>query len=225
LATFAERYQGPADVPQPIPAFPLRRTILLPRAVLQLNVFEPRYLAMLDDVMAGGRVILIVQPAEGEGESPPGKSVELRRVGCVGRVTRYQELEDGRIAIALTGIARCVLGGEVETPKPYRLCKASFERFLADFLPGGEDAVDRQSLLTALRSYLDARQQRADWGAISKTSNEWLVNSLALVAPYGSEEKQALLEAPDLKARAEVLVALAEMEVAAGAGGTGSTLQ
>ncbi len=225
LATLAERYQGPADLPQPIPVFPLRCTILLPRAVLQLNVFEPRYLAMLDDVMSGGRVLVIVQPGEGEGESPPGKSVELRRVGCVGRVTRYHELEDGRLAIALTGIARCMLAGEIETPKPYRLYRTSFERFLADFLPSSEDTVDRQSVLTALRSFLDARQQRADWSAISKASNEWLVNSLALVAPYGSEEKQALLEAPDLKARAEVLVALAEMEVAAGAGGTGSTLQ
>ena len=101
-----------------------------------------------------------------------------------------------------------------------------FERFLGDFLPGGEDEVDRQGLITALKTYLDAHQMRADWSAISKASNEWLVNSLAIVAPYGPEEKQALLEAPDLKARAEVLVALAEMELAAGAGGSsGSTLQ
>jgi Lon protease-like protein len=206
--------------------FPLRRTILLPRVVLPLNVFEPRYLAMLDDVMSGARVLAIVQPAGGEGESPPGKSVELRRVGCVGRVTSYQELEDGRLAISLTGIARCTLADEVATPKPYRLCQLSFNRFLADFLPGGEDEVDRQGLVRALKTYLEAHQMRADWAAISKASNEWLVNSLALVAPYGPEEKQALLEAPDLKARAEVLVALAEMEVAAGAGGgSGSTLQ
>ena len=101
-----------------------------------------------------------------------------------------------------------------------------FERFLGDFLPGGEDEVDRQGLITALKTYLDAHQMRADWSAISKASNEWLVNSLAIVAPYGTEEKQALLEAPDLKTRAEVLVALAEMELASGAGGSsGSTLQ
>jgi Lon protease-like protein len=205
--------------------FPLRRTILLPRVVLPLNVFEPRYLAMLDDVMSSARVLAIVQPAVGEGESPPGKSVELRRVGCVGRITAYQELDDGRLAISLTGIARCTLAGEAATPKPYRLCHMRFERFLGDFLPGGEDEVDRPGLVRALKTYLEANQMRADWAAISKASNEWLVNSLALVAPYGPEEKQALLEAPDLKARAEVLVALAEMELAAGAGGTGSTLQ
>jgi Lon protease-like protein len=210
---------------QPVPAFPLLRTILLPRAMLPLNVFEPRYLAMLGDVMSGSRLVLIVQPAEGEGESPPGKSVALRRVGCVGRVTTYQELDDGRLSIALTGIARCTLAGEVESAKPYRSFKVAFDRYLADFLPGGEDGVDRERLLSALKAYLEARQLRADWSAISKAGNEWLVNSLSIVAPYGSEEKQALLEAADLKARAEVLVALAEMELAAGTGGSGSTLQ
>jgi Lon protease-like protein len=167
-----------------------------------------------------------VQPGDGEGESPPGKSVELRRVGCVGRVTAYQELDDGRLGISLTGIARCALASEVATTKPYRLCHMHFERFPGDFLPGGEDEVDRQGLITALKAYLDAHRMRADWSAIANASNEWLVNSLAIVAPYGPEEKQALLEAPDLKARAEVLVALAEMELAAGtAGGSGSTLQ
>ena len=226
MVTIAERYKSPADLPQPTPVFPLRRTILLPRAVLPLNVFEPRYLAMLDDVMSTSRVLAIVQPADGEGESPPGKSVELRRVGCVGRVTTYQELDDGRLAISLTGIARCTLASEATTAKPYRLCHMRFERFLGDFLPGGEEEVDRQGLITALKAYLDAHQMRADWSAISKASNEWLVNSLAIVAPYGTEEKQALLEAPDLKTRAEVLVALAEMELASGAGGSsGSTLQ
>jgi uncharacterized protein len=226
LVTITERYRSPADLPQPTPVFPLRRTILLPRAMLPLNVFEPRYLAMLDDVMSTSRVLAIVQPGDGEGESPPGKSVELRRVGCVGRVTTYQELDDGRLAISLTGIARCTVASEAATAKPYRLCHMGFERFLGDFLPGGEDEVDRQGLITALKAYLDAHQMRADWSAISKASNEWLVNSLAIVAPYGPEEKQALLEAPDLKARAEVLVALAQMELAAGAGGnSGSTLQ
>jgi Lon protease-like protein len=210
---------------QPVPVFPLLRTILLPRSMLPLNVFEPRYLAMLADVMSGSRLILIAQPAAGDGESPAGKAVPLRRVGCVGRVTTYQELDDGRLSIVLTGIARCALADEVECAKPYRLFNVAFERYLADFLPDGEDGVDRRRLLTALEAYLEAHKMRADWSAISKASNEWLVNSLAILAPYGAQEKQALLEATDLKARAEVLVALAEMELAAGAGGTGSTLQ
>ena len=227
MSTFAERYRGPADLPQRVPFFPLRGAILLPRAGLPLNVFEPRYLALIEDVMSGSRVLGIVQPASGDSdESPAGKSADLRRVGCVGRVTAYQELDDGRLAIALTGIARCTLEGEVASPKPYRIFTVGFERFLEDFVTGsGEDDVDRQSLLSALKTYLEARHQRADWSAISKASSESLVNMLAVASPYGPVEKQALLEAPTLKARAETLIALAQMELAAGAGGSGSTLQ
>ena len=224
MPTLQERYQSPADLPQRIPVFPLRRCILLPRAVLPLNVFEPRYLEMLDDVMSAERVLVIVQPAVGEDESPEGKSVELRKVGCAGRVTAYQELDDGRLVVALTGIARCALLEEIETPKPYRVFKVAFERYLGDFVAGEED-IDRQAFLAALKTYLEARRQRPDWSAIGRTSSESLVNMLSIASPYGPEEKQALLEAPTLKARAEALVALARMELAAGAGGSGSTMQ
>jgi Lon protease-like protein len=214
-------------LPQRIPFFPLRGAILLPRSGLPLNVFEPRYLAMIEDVMSGLRVLGIVQPASGDSdESPLSKSAPLRRVGCVGRVTAYQELDDGRLGIGLTGIARCTLESEVPSPKPYRTFTVDFERFVGDFAAGsGEDDVDRQGLLAALKSYLEARHQHADWSAISKSSSESLVNMLAIASPYGPEEKQALLEAPTLKARAEALIALSEMELAAGAGGSGTTLQ
>lgn len=227
MPTLAERYREPRDLPERLPVFPLRRAILLPRAVLPLSVFEPRYLKMLDDVLSGDRVLAIVQPAAGAAEeSPPGKSVALRKVGCVGRVTTYQELEDGRLGIALTGIARCTLLDEVACALPYRIWHVGFDRFTGDFVAAkGEEDVDRQKLLGALKAYLEARKQRADWSAISRSSSESLVNLLAVAAPYGPEEKQALLEAPTLAARAEVLVALAEMELAAGAGGSGSTLQ
>lgn len=226
MPTLAERYRGPGDLPEEIPVFPLRRAILLPRAGLPLNVFEPRYLAMVDDVMSGARVLGIVQPASGDGESPTGKSAELRQVGCVGRITAYQELDDGRIAVALTGIARCALVVEVTSPKPYRIFRVNCARFADDFVAGsGDEDVDRQALLATLKTYLEARHQRADWTAISKSSSESLVNMLAIASPYGPMEKQALLEAPTLKARAETLIALAEMELAAGAGGSGSTLQ
>jgi Lon protease-like protein len=227
LPTLAERYRGPPDLPERIAFFPLRGAILLPRAGLPLNVFEPRYLAMIDDVMSGSRLLGIVQPASGDNdESPVGKSAPLRRVGCVGRITAYQELEDGRLGIGLTGIARCALQSEVPSPKPYRTFTADFDRFVGDFTAGsGEDDVDRQGLLAALKTYLEARGQHADWSAISKSSSEALVNMLAIASPYGPEEKQALLEAPTLKARAEALIALSEMELAAGAGGSGTTLQ
>jgi Lon protease-like protein len=227
VRTISERYRGPADVPQRIPVFPLGRAILLPRAPLPLHVFEPRYLQMVDDVMSTSRVLGVVQPAGAEEEeSPVSRTAPLRRIGCAGRITSYQELDDGRLLISLTGIARFEMVEEVELAKPYRVCTVSYERFLDDFIAGaGQDEVDRERLIEVLKAYFQARELKADWTTIAKTPNEALVNWLALVSPYGSEEKQALLEAADLKTRAEMLVALAEMERAAGSCGSGSTLQ
>jgi Lon protease-like protein len=207
----------------------LRGAILLPRATLPLNVFEPRYLEMLDDVMSGNRLIGIVQPAAGvaheDEESPLGRSIGLRRVGCVGRVTTYQEVDNARLVITLTGIMRYEIVDEALTGVSYRVASVSYDRFALDLNEGlGEDQVDRANLLRVLRSYLDANRLEADWGAIQRASSEFLINALCVMCPYGPEEKQALLEAEDLKRRADVLVALAEMELAS-SGGTGSTLQ
>jgi Lon protease-like protein len=226
VGKLSERYRGAADLPQRIPVFPLTRAILLPRATLPLNVFEPRYLQMVEDAMSTSRVIGMVQPESGDEESPVARTAPLRRIGCAGRITSYQELDDGRFLVSLTGIARFELTDEAMLAKPYRICTVSYERFAGDFVAGaGEDEVDRVALLASLKAYLEARGLEADWSAIGKTSTEALVNSLALASPYGREEKQALLEAPDLKTRAEMLVALAEMEIAAGSRDSGSTLQ
>lgn len=230
MRNLSDRYRGPADLPQRIPVFPLCRAILLPRATLPLNIFEPRYLQMVDDVMSTSRVLGMVQPAgsgeEEEQESPASRTAPLRRIGCAGRITSYQELDDGRFLVSLSGIVRFEVIEEVELAKPYRICTVSYERFLGDFTPGaGEGEVDREALLGALKAFLQARGLKADWAALGKTPTEALVNSLAMVSPYGSEEKQALIEAPDLKTRAEMLVALAEMEIKAGSRGPGSTLQ
>ncbi len=227
-----DRYHGPGDLPRELPLFPLRGAILLPRATLPLNVFEPRYLAMVDDVMRGGRLIGIIQPETPPGtpsdqivESPIARESRLKGVGCAGRVTSYQELDDGRLLITLTGVARFVVTGEKLSKLPYRTAEVDFSGFASDFAPGlGEDQVDREALLRVLRRYLDANRLSADWPSILKSSSEFLVNALSVMSPYGPEEKQALLEARDLKGRAEVLVALAEMELAAGSSG-GSTIQ
>ncbi|MGJ0557705.1 LON peptidase substrate-binding domain-containing protein [Methylocystis sp.] len=224
-----DRYRRPADLPPRIPLFPLRGAILLPRATLPLNVFEPRYLEMLDDVMSGDRLIGIVQPAtdvsEDEDESPLGHTVGLRNVGCVGRVTSYQEVDHARVLITLTGIMRYDILDEAATDLPYRMASVSYDRFAPDLNEGlGEDQVDRTNLLRVLRSYLDANKLEADWAAIQRASSEFLINALCVMCPYGPEEKQALLEADDLKSRADVLVALAEMEMAS-SGGSGTTLQ
>jgi len=226
LRTLSERYREPADLPQRIPVFPLPCAILLPRAALPLNIFEPRYLAMIEDVMAGTRILGMVQPEGPEREGLVAHDAALRRIGCAGRVTAYEELEDGRFAVTLTGISRFEVAGEGATEKPYRICTVAYDRFSADLEAGaGEDDVDREILLKALKAYLAARNLKADWSAVARSSSESLVNSLSLASPYGPEEKQALLEAETLKARAEMLVALSEMELAAtGAGGSG-TLQ
>jgi uncharacterized protein len=226
LPSLGQRYRQPSDLPGQLAVFPLQRAILLPRANLPLNIFEPRYLAMLDEVISTTRVLAIVQPTPSEEESPAGKSVALRSVGCAGRVSAYQERDDGRLLIALSGIARCELRGEAATDKPYRVFSVSYDRFTMDFETGaGEDLVDREAVVRTLKKYLEARNMDADWDSVLKASTEVLVNSLAIASPYGPEEKQALLEAADLKTRAEVLVALAEMELAAGAAGSGSALQ
>jgi uncharacterized protein len=222
-----DRYRRPSDLPPRIPLFPLRGAILLPRATLPLNVFEPRYLAMVDDVMSGSRVIGIVQPSttDDAGESPENKDAALRQVGCAGRVTAYQELDDGRLLITITGVARYSIVDEAVTAGPYRVATVSYDRFASDFDIGrGEEQVDRTNLVRVLRAYLEQNRLKADWTAIERAPSEYLINALCVMSPYGPEEKQALLEAEDLKRRAEVLIALAEMELAS-TGGPGGTLQ
>ena len=223
-------YSRPSELPTTIPVFPLQRAILLPRVAMPLNIFEPRYLEMVDAALSGKRLIGMVQPKrctdEEEVESPADNDAELRRYGCVGRLTAFSETDDGRYLITLTGIARFEIRDELKSDLAYRQCRISFDRYINDFHRGhGEDEVDRVHLLKVLRSYLEANELKADWQAINRSSNEFLVNTLSMISPYGPEEKQALLEAPDLRSRAEVLVALAEIELAKRDDGTGSTLQ
>ncbi|MBS0235092.1 MAG: LON peptidase substrate-binding domain-containing protein [Proteobacteria bacterium] len=225
--TLTDRYRRPADLPPRIPIFPLRGAILLPRATLPLNIFEPRYLDMIDHVMSGARVMGILQPllSDDDQESPIEKTAELRSVGCAGRVTSYQELDDGRLIITLTGITRFQCVDEAETDMPYRIMSVSYDRFASDLTEGlGEELVDRQNLLRVLRTYLEANRLKTDWATIQRASNEFLINALSVMCPYGPEEKQALLEAKDLRSRAEVLVALAEIDLASN-GNSGTTLQ
>jgi Lon protease-like protein len=216
------------DMPSALPLFPLRGAILLPRASLTLNVFEPRYLALVDHALAADRLMGVVQPAPeaGNGESPAGKTFPLRRVGCAGRISAFNEHEDGRVVITLAGIGRFAVGDDIAGSEPFRMVRVDFAPYAKDFLPGhGEDEVDRPRLIATLRSYLIANNLSADWERINNASSERLVNTLSILSPYGPEEKQALLEATDLCSRAEALVALAEMELAATDDGSGTSLQ
>jgi Lon protease-like protein len=223
-----DRYRSAVDMPKVLPLFPLRGAILLPRASLTLNVFEPRYLALVDHALAGDRLIGVVQPAleAGGAESPAGKNFPIRRVGCAGRISSFTENEDGRVAVSLGGVARFAVGGAIAGNAPFRTCRVDFAPYAQDFVGGhGEEDVDRPRLIATLRSYLSANNLHADWDRINNASTERLVNTLSILSPYGPEEKQALLEAPDLRTRAEALVALAEMELAARDDGSGTSLQ
>jgi Lon protease-like protein len=208
-------YHGPSDVVAVIPIFPLAGALLLPRGQMPLNIFEPRYLAMIDDVLRSGhRLIGMIQPDPthpGADQSRPN----VFRIGCVGRLTQFAESGDGRYLIQLTGVARFRIEEELTVTTPYRQCRVAYEPFIDDFTARkGEEEVDRKALLQALSAFLKAKNLKVDWAGIENAPNEAVVNALAMMSPYGVAEKQALLEAPDLKSRAEILVAVTEIELA-----------
>ncbi|WP_315836540.1 LON peptidase substrate-binding domain-containing protein [Bradyrhizobium prioriisuperbiae] len=207
-------YRGPQDLPNTIAVFPLSGALLLPRGQLPLNIFEPRYLAMIDDALrAGHRLIGMIQPDSTHSHNAD-KPV-LFQVGCIGRITQLAESGDGRYILELTGVARFKLMEEIAATTPYRQCRVRYEDFIDDFTPRkGEDKVDREALLAVLRDFLKANNLKVDWDGIDNAPNEALVNALAMMSPYGAAEKQALLEALDLKSRAEILIAVTEMDLA-----------
>ncbi len=218
-------YENPGDLADVIPVFPLPGALLLPRGQMPLNIFEPRYVAMIDDALrAGHRLIGMIQP---DGAHPgPENKPNLYKVGCVGRITQIAETGDGRYLLQLTGIARFRIDEELRVSTPYRQCRVIYTFFIDDFMPRkGEDEVDRKRLLHALSDFLKANDLKADWEGIENAPNEALVNALAMMSPYGSAEKQALLEAPDLKTRAEILVAVTEIELAKKTSGGETPLQ
>jgi uncharacterized protein len=210
-------YHQPSDLAEVIPVFPLAGALLLPRGQMPLNIFEPRYLAMIDDALRlAHRLIGMIQPDTAHAAPPSSEPrPHLFRVGCVGRITQLAESGDGRYLIQLTGVARFRVIEELVVPSPYRQCRVSYNDFVDDFTARkGEDAVDRPHLLQALRQFLEVNNLKADWDGIENAPNEALVNALAMMSPYGTAEKQALLEAPDLKTRADMLIAMTEMELA-----------
>jgi uncharacterized protein len=206
-------YNCPEDLPAIIPVFPLPAALLLPRAEMPLNIFEPRYLAMIDAALANNRVIGMIQPDD---HLPPcARGASLCAIGCAGRITAFAETGDNRYMITLTGIARFRVVEEMAAATPFRQCRVTAAPFCSDFSSRvGDEAVDRDSVLATFRAYLDAHNLETDWESVDNASNETLINALAMMAPFGPAEKQALLEAPDLKARAETLVAITEMTLA-----------
>ncbi len=213
-------YSNATDLPAVIPVFPLPGVILLPRAQLPLNIFEPRYLAMTDYAMSGRRIIGMIQPRT---EDEDARRPELSDVGCAGRITSYSETPDGRYEITLTGIVRFRVAHEVDAVTPFRQVEADYQTYAVDFAPS-DAAVDiaRGRLLSALKPYLDERRMETDWSSLKDAPVEALVSALSMICPFEPTEKQALLEVPGTRERAEALIALLEIANAATTAGTGT---
>lgn len=218
-------YRSISDLADTIPVFPLPRAILLPRTQLPLNIFEPRYLAMFDDAMKSDRLVGMIQPSVNE--TPDNMDhPRLNPIGGVGRITQIAESGDGRYLITLTGVCRYRIVEELPMQQLYRRCRVAYGEFEHDLAANaGEDEVDRPSVVDALRTFTKARGLRVDWDEIQRAPTEALINALSMMSPFGPSEKQALLEAADLKARAETLVAITEFELANGGAEPPSSLQ
>jgi uncharacterized protein len=206
-----------ADLPERIPLFPLPGALLLPRARLPLHIFEPRYLAMLEDVLkTPERLIGMIQPADDAGE-------RMHMIGCAGRLTQFNETDDHRYMITLTGISRFRMGTIEDGFRPYLTAKVNWDGFERDLGPAEKDpGFDRAPFLDLLARYFDVSDLRTDWESLEEADDELLINSLAILLPFATEDKQALLEAPSLSTRRETLAALMEYALA---GGTEDNLQ
>jgi uncharacterized protein len=204
-------YRSIAELPDVIPVFPLDGALLLPAGALPLQIFEPRYLNMVDDAMAGRRLIGMVQTRLGGDRGKP----RLAKVGCVGRITAYAETGDGKYLITLTGVCRFCVGEEMAAAMPYRQVRADFAPYAGDLEPTGEDIeFERVPFLAALRRYLDLRGIGVDWEAVNAAPGPALINSLCMALPFDTNEKQALLEAALLEDRRMALAALLEIGAA-----------
>jgi Lon protease-like protein len=202
------RYHNAGDLPEILTVFPLSGVLLLPRGNLPLNVFEPRYLAMIDTALAGSRLIGMIQPSE-----PEDKVLKpaLSAVGCAGRITSYRETEDNRYLITLTGICRFRVAEELSIDTPYRQIRADYNPFVGDLVTEEDADFPRERLLDALKAYLSQRDLKADWRSVMSAPAETLVNARAMLCPFEPAEKQALLEAVGWQERVATLVALLEM--------------
>ena len=206
-----------ADLPDVIPVFPLAGALLLPRARLPLNLFEPRYLQMFDDALkTDGRLIGMVQPNEVVGRDGTG----LHLIGCAGRITQFSETEDGRYMLTLGGVSRFRVVKEVEGFAPYRRCEVSWDGFDRDLGEVEQDVVfDRKPFLSKLNKYFESKGLSADWETLEDAEDELLINSLSMMMDFEPEDKQLLLEAPSLSTRRETLVTLIEYSLLGGEGG------
>jgi uncharacterized protein len=209
----SRRYHAYSDLPHSLPLFPLTGAVLLPRGQLPLNIFEPRYLEMVEYALQGDRLIGMIQPVENEETTLKPR---LSQVGCAGKITAFQETADNRYLITLAGVCRFRLTGEMESATAWRAGFCDFGAFAGDLAEPTSAELPRERLLHALKTYLTSRDMQADWNSVLTAPAEALVNALAMMCPFAPAEKQALLEAGSFHERASTLLALLEMGSEAG---------
>ena len=199
------------DLPESIPIFPLPKAVLLPRSRLPLHIFEPRYLAMVEDSMkTPHRLIGMLQPTGNDGR--------LHSIGCAGKLTQFSETEDGRYMVTLTGISRYRVQNEIEGFSPYRRFNVLWDDFEKDrTIPEQDKEFDRDSFFKLLGKFLEGESLSTDWETLQQADNELLINSLSMMLDFDLEDKQALLEAPSLQTRRETLTTLFEFSLRGGA--------
>ena len=208
------------DLPREIPIFPLTGALLLPTGKLPLNIFEPRYLAMVRDALADDqRIIGMLQPrvpdmddnrgAAGYGDDEP----VLYKTGCAGRITSFAESEDGRYLLTLSGVCRFDIAEEVTGKEGYRRVLADFQRFRGDVADPPEFDIDRDRLLLAVKEYFALHKIEISWDAVQATPDDKLITSLAMTCPFGPNERQALLETETALSRADIIITLLEMAI------------
>lgn len=208
-------YSSLDELPATMPVFPLTGAVLLPRGQLPLNIFEPRYLEMVDAALSGARFVGMIQPTEHEEKvlTPP-----LSKVGCAGRITSFKETDDGRCLVTLTGICRFRVAGELAVKTPFRQIHADYSEYAGDLVADSTSDFPRDRLIGALKDYLAQRDLKADWRSVMSAPPETLVNALAMLCPFGPAEKQALIEARSWNDRVDTLVALLEMSATSAPG-------
>ena len=194
------------DVARKIPIFPLTGAVLFPGTQLPLNIFEPRYVQMIDDALAGpGRLLGMIQPAK---QNQEAGNKALKKVGCLGSISSFNEAEDSRYLITLSGIVRFEVDEELNVTTPYRQVIANYEDFKTDTETQNSEGIDRSKLLALVKRYLEHRKILADWEIIKQTPTEQLINYSGILVPFTPEEKQLLLEAKTLITRGHALEAL-----------------
>jgi Lon protease-like protein len=201
-----KNYNSIIELPSRLAIFPLTGAVLFPQTQLPLNIFEPRYIQMIDEVLSTpDRIMGMIQPNLSKTDL---KSNELKKVGCAGRISSFSETGDGRYLVTLTGLIRFEIAQELDTTTPYRQIMTNYENYQEDLKPSNTENIDRKNLLFLIKKYLEQKNLLIDWEIIEQSPTEQLINYSGVLVPFEAEEKQLLLETKTLFERCKTLESL-----------------